>query len=68
MPAYDAPQAPLHHGLYVDSIKSGMQPLIGRDDLPPAARHALNTISFGKANVPFNDANFNNNLRKAWFK
>ncbi|MCZ0075052.1 NPP1 family protein [Bacillus sonorensis] len=54
--------------MYVDSIKSGMQPLIGRDDLTPAARHALNTISFGKANVPFNDANFNNNLRKAWFK
>ncbi|MCY8242199.1 NPP1 family protein [Bacillus haynesii] len=65
---YDAPQAPINHSLYVDSIKGGMQPLIGWEDLTPAARNALNTHDFGAANVPFNDANFNNNLRKAWFR
>ncbi|WP_338152955.1 NPP1 family protein [Bacillus haynesii] len=50
---YDAPQAPINHSLYVDSIKGGMQPLIGWEDLTPAARKALNTHDFGSANVPF---------------
>lgn len=65
---YDAPQAPLNHSLFVDSAKGGMQPLIGWEDLTPAARDALNTTKFGAANVPFNQDNFVNNLNKAWFK
>ncbi|MGX4645054.1 NPP1 family protein [Holzapfeliella sp. JNUCC 80] len=43
----------------------GSQPLIGWDDLTPAARNALNNTDFGKANVPFKDANYQNNLKKA---
>lgn len=65
---YDAPQPPINHSLYVDSAKGGTQPLIGWEDLTPAARNALNTTDFGSANVPFNDHNFTNNLEKAWFR
>ncbi|QHZ46302.1 MULTISPECIES: NPP1 family protein [unclassified Bacillus (in: firmicutes)] len=65
---YDAPQSPINHSLYVDSAKGGMQPLIGWEDLTPAARNALNTADFGSANVPFNDPNFMNHLGKAWFR
>ncbi|MDY7224348.1 NPP1 family protein [Halalkalibacterium halodurans] len=65
---YDAPQWPLNHSLYVDSIRGGMQPVIGWNDLTSAARHSLNTHNFGAANVPFNDNNFWNNLNKAWYK
>lgn len=61
---------PLNHELDVSGNVSGkgMQPLIGWDDLTPAARHALNTTDFGSANVPFKDSNFKNNLAKAWYR
>nr|WP_232460817.1 NPP1 family protein [Bacillus halotolerans] len=36
-----------------DDVVGGTQPLIGWDDLTPAARNALHTTDFGKANVPF---------------
>lgn len=66
--AYDSTW-PINHELMMsDRVVGGTQPLIGWDDLTPAARNALNTTNFGKANVPFNNANFNNNLRKAWFR
>ncbi|WP_366290945.1 NPP1 family protein [Paenibacillus sp. AN1007] len=59
---------PLNHELGVTNVVGGTQPLIGWDDLTPAARNALNTTDFGSANVPFNDNNFANNLNKAWFR
>ncbi|BAB04114.1 NPP1 family protein [Halalkalibacterium halodurans] len=59
---------PLNHSLWIHDQVGGTQPLIGWDDLTPAARHALNTTDFGAANVPFNDHNFINNLRKAWYR
>lgn len=59
---------PINHELGVDGTIGGKQPLIGWDDLTPAARDALNTTDFGSANVPMNDSNFANNLAKAWFK
>lgn len=66
--AYDSTW-PLNHELRMsDDVVGGTQPLIGWDDLTPAARNALNTTDFGKANVPFNDNNFTINLKKAWFK
>ncbi|CAI6282131.1 MULTISPECIES: NPP1 family protein [Bacillus] len=66
--AYDSTW-PLNHELMMsDRVVGGTQPLIGWDDLTPAARNALNIANFGKANVPFNDSNFTNNLKKAWFK
>ena len=35
------------------------------DFLPAVSKTALQNTDFGKANCPFNDANFNNNLAKA---
>ncbi|MDQ0172861.1 NPP1 family protein [Paenibacillus tundrae] len=59
---------PLNHELGITGVVGGTQPLIGWDDLTPAARDALNTTDFGSANVPMNDHNFTNNLNKAWFQ
>ncbi|MCC2114414.1 NPP1 family protein [Bacillus halotolerans] len=41
-----------HELLMSDDVVGGTQPLIGWDDLTPAARNALHTTDFGKANVP----------------
>ncbi|MCL0330678.1 NPP1 family protein [Apilactobacillus xinyiensis] len=43
----------------------GQQPLIDWNDLTPAARNALTNTDFGKANVPFKDGSFENNLNKS---
>ncbi|MFC0214630.1 NPP1 family protein [Paenibacillus chartarius] len=59
---------PLNHALYTTSQSGGTQPLIGWDDLPSAARNALNTTDFVDANVPLNDANFMNNIKSAWYQ
>ncbi|WP_420852206.1 NPP1 family protein [Paenibacillus hamazuiensis] len=59
---------PLNHALYITSQSGGTQPLIGWDDLTSAARNALNTTDFVDANVPFNDANFMNNIKNAWYQ
>jgi Necrosis inducing protein (NPP1) len=45
--------------------EGGSQPLIGWNQLTPAARKSLNTADFGKANVPFNDSNFEKTLKEA---
>ncbi|RLN46232.1 hypothetical protein BBJ29_007622 [Phytophthora kernoviae] len=37
-----------------------------KDQMTDEARQALNTVSFGKANCPFNDGNFGGKLDKAW--
>ncbi|KAG7378703.1 hypothetical protein PHYBOEH_000246 [Phytophthora boehmeriae] len=42
------------------------QDLIMWDQLPDAARVALNTTDFGKAKVPFIDEHFTKTLEKAW--
>lgn len=66
--AYES-TSPLNHELLMsDDVVGGTQPLIGWDDLTPAARNALHTTDFGKTNVPVNDNNFTSNLKKAWFK
>ncbi|KAF1773385.1 Necrosis inducing protein [Phytophthora cactorum] len=43
-----------------------VQPLIMWEQLTDAAREPLNTFDFGDAQVPFNDANFEEKLKKAW--
>ncbi|GMF23648.1 unnamed protein product [Phytophthora fragariaefolia] len=42
------------------------QDLILWEQLPPAARTALNTTDFGNARVPIADANFEKKLTRAW--
>ncbi|ETM33826.1 hypothetical protein L914_18977 [Phytophthora nicotianae] len=49
------------------SSRSGdFQPLIMWEQLTDAARETLNTFDFGNAQVPFNDANFEEKLKKAF--
>ncbi|KAG7399359.1 hypothetical protein PHYBOEH_009021 [Phytophthora boehmeriae] len=47
-------------------IRGNSQDLIMWEQLTEEARTALNTTDFGKATVPFIDANFEENLEKAW--
>ncbi|RPD57426.1 NPP1-domain-containing protein [Lentinus tigrinus ALCF2SS1-7] len=56
---------PVDHQLGFTSAVGGTQPLIAYESLTDAARTALETTDFGSANVPFKDANFQNNLVKA---
>ncbi|OWY94930.1 Necrosis inducing protein NPP1, partial [Phytophthora megakarya] len=42
------------------------QDLIMWNQLPDAARTALNTADFGAAHVPFNDANFEQKLKESF--
>lgn len=55
---------PLNHSLGQSSTQGGEQALISWNALTQAARDTLNTYDFGKANVPFKDANFGSNLEK----
>jgi hypothetical protein len=52
--------------LQVTDTTGDFQPLIMWDQLPVAARTALNTTDFGVAKVPVSDANFENKLMRAW--
>ncbi|TFK83288.1 NPP1-domain-containing protein [Polyporus arcularius HHB13444] len=56
---------PVDHQLGFTSDVGGTQPLIAYKSLTDAARNALETTDFGSANVPFKEANFQNNLVKA---
>lgn len=56
---------PVDHQLGFTSDVGGTQPLIAYESLTDAARNALETTDFGSANVPFKEANFQNNLVKA---
>ncbi|CAG8977560.1 hypothetical protein HYALB_00012999 [Hymenoscyphus albidus] len=58
---------PINHALGFTNIKGGKQPMIAWESLPDPARTALINTDFKDANVPFKDANFNNNLGKATF-
>ncbi|MFT3964285.1 MAG: NPP1 family protein [Sphingobium sp.] len=57
-----------NHKLGSTGSQGGSQPLIQWEALPAAARTALTDTSFGDANVPMKDANFINNLAKAYYK
>ncbi|GMF29007.1 unnamed protein product [Phytophthora fragariaefolia] len=57
---------PINHALDTTSKSGEFQNLIMWDQLSDAARLALNTTGFGKANVPMNDGNFLTKLGKAW--
>lgn len=59
---------PLNHALSSTSNKGGMQPGVDWYRLTQQAGRALSTTSFGSANVPFIDKNFDANLRKAYYK
>ena len=56
---------PVNHQLGFTSDVGGQQPLIAYESLTDAARNALETTDFGSGNVPFKDANFQNNLQRA---
>lgn len=56
---------PVNHQLGFTSTVGGEQPLIAWESLTDAARTALEDTDFGSANVPFKDANFENNLALA---
>lgn len=56
---------PLDHQMGFTSTVGGLQPLIAWESLTAAAQTALQNTDFGSANVPFKDANFNNNLAEA---
>ncbi|KAL1646386.1 hypothetical protein SLS58_003346 [Diplodia intermedia] len=56
---------PVNHQLGFTSTIGGQQPLIAYESLTDAARTALENTDFGDANVPFKDANFENNLAEA---
>ncbi len=56
---------PLDHQLGFTDVQGGQQPLIAWESLTSAAQDTLQTFDFGSANVPFKDANFQNNLAEA---
>ncbi|RLN61230.1 hypothetical protein BBP00_00005514 [Phytophthora kernoviae] len=56
----------IDHHLEGTSTAGEMQDLIMWSDMTDAARNSLNTVSFGKANVPMNDGNFQSKLGKAY--
>ncbi|KAE9300393.1 hypothetical protein PF008_g23015 [Phytophthora fragariae] len=57
---------PINHALDTTSESGEFQDLIMWDQLTDVARLALNTTSFGKANVPMNDGNFLTKLGNTW--
>ncbi|KAF7188964.1 NLP effector protein 10 [Pseudocercospora fuligena] len=57
---------PTNHELQFKSGPGRNVAMIDWEKLSPQAQCALNKHSFGKANCPFNDGNFDSNLRKAW--
>ncbi|KAG1690124.1 NLP effector protein 2 [Phytophthora capsici] len=57
---------PMNHATDVTTEAGEFQDLIMWDQMTDAARNALNTVSFGDANVPMNDGNFVPKLDKAW--
>lgn len=59
---------PTDHYTFGTRDKGGMQPGVDWYRLTQAAGRALSTTSFGAANVPFIDANFSANLRRAYYK
>lgn len=52
--------------LITTDTTSAFQDLIMWEQLPNAAKMALNTTDFGVAKVPVSDVNFDKKLEKAW--
>ncbi|KAG1713434.1 NLP effector protein 6 [Phytophthora capsici] len=57
---------PINHDLDTTGDSGTFQDLIMWDQMTEDARRALNSVSFGKANTPFNDGSFKPKLEKAW--
>ncbi|OWY95147.1 Necrosis inducing protein NPP1 [Phytophthora megakarya] len=53
------------HTIFQSNEEGEFQDLIQWNQLTDAAREALENTKFGEASVPFNDANFENNLKDA---
>ncbi|KAH8430904.1 NPP1 family protein [Aspergillus melleus] len=58
---------PVNHQCGLTSTVGGEQPLVAWESLPAVAQKALEDTDFGDGNVPFKDANFENNLAKATY-
>lgn len=58
---------PVNHQCGLTDTQGGQQPLVAWESLPAVSRAALEKTDFGSANVPFKNANFQNNLEKATF-
>ncbi|KAG7377194.1 hypothetical protein PHYBOEH_000986 [Phytophthora boehmeriae] len=57
---------PLNHEMQLTETVGGFQDLIMWEQMTDEARQALNTVSWGSANCPFNDGNFGPKLDNAW--
>ncbi|POM72452.1 NPP1-like protein [Phytophthora palmivora] len=57
---------PKNHDLDVTGDTGTFQDLIMWDQMSEDARRALNSVSFGNANTPFNNWNFVPKLKNAW--
>ncbi|KAI9982240.1 hypothetical protein PInf_008135 [Phytophthora infestans] len=57
---------PMNHATDITTETGEFQDLIMWDQMTEASRYALNTVSFGDANVPMNEGNFVPKLDKAW--
>ncbi|KAG7394279.1 hypothetical protein PHYBOEH_005416 [Phytophthora boehmeriae] len=57
---------PVNHALGMTTKGGEFQDLIMWEQLTDDARRALNEVKWGAANVPMNDGNFQNKLKKAW--
>ncbi|PLB49831.1 putative NPP1 domain protein [Aspergillus steynii IBT 23096] len=58
---------PVNHQCGLTSTVGGEQPLVAWESLSEVVQAALEDTDFGDANVPFKDANFENNLGKATY-
>ncbi|KAE8154641.1 necrosis inducing protein [Aspergillus avenaceus] len=58
---------PVNHQCGLTDKVGGSQPLVAVESLPEVARQALETADFVKANVPFKEDNWTDNLQKATF-
>ena len=58
---------PVNHQCGLTNEVGGSQPLIAYESLPEPAKNALESTDFVKANVPFKEENWAENLGKATF-
>lgn len=63
---YTASYVVINHHLESTTNAGEFQDLIMWDDMPEAARNALNSVDFGAANVPMKDGNFLAKLESAY--
>ncbi|OWZ10502.1 Necrosis inducing protein NPP1 [Phytophthora megakarya] len=57
---------PINHDLDITGDAGKFQDLIMWDQMTEDARRALNSVSFGSANTPMNNWNFERKIEKAW--